>query len=109
MTTTPEFIVVTTTHDDPEQARSLAKEVVGARLAACAQVYPIQSVYWWDGEVQDSEEWRIDFKTRADLAEPLGVFIGEHHTYDTPEVVGVPVATGSAAYLDWVRTETSER
>ncbi|MFF4815057.1 divalent-cation tolerance protein CutA [Kitasatospora sp. NPDC001309] len=109
MTTTPEFLVVTTTHDGSEQARALAKKVVEARLAACAQVYPIQSVYWWDGEVQDSAEWRIDFKTRADLAERLGAFIGEHHIYDTPEIVGVPLATGSAAYLDWVRAETSER
>ncbi|MEV6972614.1 divalent-cation tolerance protein CutA [Kitasatospora sp. NPDC093806] len=105
--TNRDFLVVTTTHDDEAGARELAAAVVRERLAACAQVYPIQSVYWWDGEIQDSAEWRIDFKTRADLGGRLATFITERHSYDTPEVVGVPVVTGSTAYLDWVNSETT--
>ncbi|MFI6156514.1 divalent-cation tolerance protein CutA [Kitasatospora sp. NPDC051170] len=104
--TNREFLVVTTTHDDETRARELALTVVRDRLAACAQVYPIQSVYWWDGEVQDSAEWRVDFKTRVDLADQLAARIAELHTYDTPEIIGVTVTTGSAAYLDWVTAET---
>ncbi|WP_327676106.1 divalent-cation tolerance protein CutA [Kitasatospora sp. NBC_00458] len=108
-TNSGELLVVTTTHDEEAKARALAADVVGARLAACAQVYPIRSVYWWDGEVQDAAEWRIDLKTRAELAPELVEFIGERHEYDTPEVVAVPVVAGSAAYLEWVRTETAGR
>ncbi|WP_406114249.1 divalent-cation tolerance protein CutA [Kitasatospora purpeofusca] len=103
------LLVVTTTHDDEAKARALAADVVRARLAACAQVYRIQSVYWWDGEVQDAAEWRTDFKTRAELADALVEFIGERHEYDTPEVIAVPVVAGSAAYLEWVRAETAQR
>ncbi|MEV6974565.1 divalent-cation tolerance protein CutA [Kitasatospora sp. NPDC093806] len=102
-----DVLVVTTTHDDEAKARALAADVVRARLAACAQVYRIQSVYWWEGAVQDAAEWRIDFKTRAGLAEALERFIGERHEYDTPEVVAVPVVTGSSEYLEWVRAETA--
>ncbi|MEV7927224.1 divalent-cation tolerance protein CutA [Kitasatospora sp. NPDC088779] len=104
--TTGDFVVVTTTHDDETKARELASAVIRDRLAACAQVYRVQSVYWWDGRVQDSAEWRIDFKSRANLADRLSARIVELHSYDTPEVVGVPVITGSAAYLDWVAAET---
>ncbi|MFE6049282.1 divalent-cation tolerance protein CutA [Kitasatospora sp. NPDC056446] len=104
--TNRDFLVVTTTHDDEAKARALASALVRDRLAACAQVYPVRSVYWWDGEVQDSAEWRIDLKTRADLADRLSARITELHSYDTPEVVAVPVATGSTAYLDWVDAET---
>lgn len=104
--TNREFIVVTTTHDSEDKARALAAAVVRERLAACAQVYPINSVYWWDGDVQTEAEWRIDFKTRADLATRLGVFITEQHSYDTPEVVVVPIKDGSAGYLDWLAAET---
>lgn len=104
-----DFIVVTTTHDDETQARELASALVRERLVACAQVYRIQSVYWWEGQVQDAEEWRIDLKTRADLGDALTARIGELHSYDTPEVVGVPVVTGSGAYLDWLRTETTHQ
>ncbi|MFF1787511.1 divalent-cation tolerance protein CutA [Kitasatospora sp. NPDC058243] len=104
--TISDFVVVTTTHDDEAKARGLASAVIRDRLAACAQVYRVQSVYWWDGAVQDSAEWRVDFKSRASLADRLCARIVELHSYDTPEVVGVPVITGSAAYLEWVAAET---
>ncbi|MFD0277794.1 divalent-cation tolerance protein CutA [Kitasatospora sp. NPDC127111] len=105
--TTPDVVVVTTTHATEDQARALAAAAVRERLAACAQVQPIRSLYWWDGEVQDTSEWRVDLKTRADLADRLTAFIGAHHDYDTPEVVVVPVTGGSPAYLRWVATETA--
>jgi periplasmic divalent cation tolerance protein len=106
---TPDFLVVTTTHESEAAARELAASVVRARLAACAQVYPIQSIYWWDGAVQDSPEYRVDFKTRADLSPQLTAFISTHHTYDTPEIIATPVATGSPAYLTWLTDETTQR
>ncbi|MGW4648438.1 divalent-cation tolerance protein CutA [Kitasatospora sp. NPDC004289] len=101
-----DFLVVTTTHESEQQARDLAGAAVRERLAACAQVYPVRSVYWWDGEVQDSEEWRIDLKTRAGLAAGLREFITARHSYDTPELIAVPVTDGSPAYLDWLAAET---
>jgi periplasmic divalent cation tolerance protein len=106
--TNSDFLVVTTTHDAEDEARALAAAAVRERLAACAQVYPVTSVYWWDGEVQDAREWRIDLKTRAALADRLAAFIGERHSYTTPEIIGVPVVTGSTAYLDWVNAETAD-
>ncbi len=102
------FIVVSTTHDSEVRARTLAAAVVRERLAACAQLYPVNSVYRWEGDIRTEPEWRIDFKTRAGLAERLTAFIGDHHTYETPEIIGVPVTTGSAAYLDWVNAQTAE-
>ncbi|MQS13049.1 divalent-cation tolerance protein CutA [Streptomyces kaniharaensis] len=101
------FVVVTTTHETEDRARDLASAAVRDRLAACAQVYPVRSVYWWEGEVQDAEEWRIDLKTRAELADRLGAFLTERHPYETPEVVAVPVVAGSPGYLAWVTAETS--
>ncbi|GAB7181752.1 divalent-cation tolerance protein CutA [Kitasatospora sp. Ki12] len=101
------FVVVTTTHESEELARALASAVVRERLAACAQVYPVRSVYWWEGEVRDAEEWRIDLKTRAELADRLGAFVAERHSYETPEVIAVPVVAGSPGYLDWVAGETA--
>ncbi|MER7704624.1 divalent-cation tolerance protein CutA [Kitasatospora sp. NPDC097605] len=109
VTNSGDLLLMTTTHDDEAKARTLAADVVRARLAACAQVYRIQSVYWWEGEVQDAAEWRIDFKTRAELADALTDFVNEHHDYGTPEVIAVPVVTGSAAYLEWVRAETEKK
>ncbi|MCX5211009.1 divalent-cation tolerance protein CutA [Kitasatospora sp. NBC_00240] len=105
--TTPEFIVATTTHDAEDKARALAAAVVGERLAACAQVSTVASVYRWEGTLRTDPEWRIDFKTRAELFDPLAAFVTAHHTYDTPEIIAVPLLAGSPDYLDWVRTETA--
>ncbi|RLU99294.1 cytochrome C biogenesis protein [Streptomyces griseocarneus] len=107
--TTPEYAVVTTTTDTEKKARALAAELVGERLAACAQVYPIQSVYRWEGKVEQSEEWRLDLKTRAELVESLSARIGELHDYDVPEIIAVPVVAGGASYLGWVTEETQSR
>ncbi|MFJ3788046.1 divalent-cation tolerance protein CutA [Kitasatospora sp. NPDC090091] len=105
--TTPDVVVVTTTHETEDKARALAAAAVRERLAACAQIHPIRSLYWWDGEVQDSAEWRVDLKTRTDLADRLTAFIGAQHDYETPEVVVVPVTAGNPAYLEWVAAETT--
>ncbi|RKE23308.1 divalent-cation tolerance protein CutA [Streptomyces sp. TLI_171] len=107
METQDGYVVVTTTHEDETKARDLAAAVVRERLAACAQVHPISSVYWWDGEVRSGDEWRVDFKTRAGLGDRLAAFIGERHSYDTPEIVAVPVVGGDPAYLEWITAETT--
>ncbi|MCC3771065.1 divalent-cation tolerance protein CutA [Streptomyces sp. UNOC14_S4] len=107
--TLPEYAVVTTTTDTEKKARALATELVGERLAACAQVYPISSVYRWEGKVEQGEEWRLDLKTRADLVEPLSARITALHGYDTPEIIAVPVTAGGEAYLKWVAEETQSK
>ncbi|WP_433543995.1 divalent-cation tolerance protein CutA (plasmid) [Streptomyces sp. CA-294286] len=100
------YAVVTTTTDDEGKAHTLAARAVDERLAACAQVYPVASVYRWEGAVERAQEWRIDFKTRGELVAALAACLGEWHDYDTPEVVAVPVVAGSTAYLDWVSAQT---
>jgi periplasmic divalent cation tolerance protein len=104
-----EHCLVLTTTESSEVAATLANGAVEARLAASVQVDgPITSTYWWDGNVQTSEEWRMTFKTVADRYDALEAFIQENNSYDVPEILCIPVATGSKAYLDWLTTETQE-
>ncbi|MDO0928016.1 divalent-cation tolerance protein CutA [Streptomyces sp. TG1A-8] len=104
--TTCEYAVVTTTHDAEDKAHALAAAVIEGRLAACAQIYPVTSVYRWRGRVAGGREWRVDFKTRGDLVAELTALIRERHDYDTPEIVAVPVLSGSPEYLTWITDET---
>jgi periplasmic divalent cation tolerance protein len=102
-----EHCQVLTTTDSSKLAETLAKGAVEARLAASVQVDgPITSTYWWDGTVQTSEEWRVTFKTVADRYHALEAFIQARSSYDVPEILYIPVATGSKAYLEWLITET---
>ncbi|WP_394620993.1 divalent-cation tolerance protein CutA [Lentzea sp. JNUCC 0626] len=102
-----EYVIVATTTDSEEKARTLAASVVDAHLGACAQITsPITSVYRWQGNVQTDQEWRVEIKTAADRVEALVEHINGNHSYDLPEVVVTPIIGGSAAYLDWLGTES---
>jgi periplasmic divalent cation tolerance protein len=102
-----DHVVVTTTTDREERARTLASDAVAAGLAACAQVVgPITSVYRWQGEVRTDLEWRVELKTAADRVAALTEHLAAHHDYELPEIIATPITGGSAAYLDWVVRET---
>ena len=88
----------------------LAKAAVEARLAACGQVAgPVASMYWWNDELERSEEWFVFLKLPADRYDELAAFLTERHSYDEPEIVATPIVSGSASFLRWVRDETRPR
>src|SRR4051812_45036651 len=101
------YVQAETTVGTREDAERLAGDLVGRRLAACAQIVgPIRSVYRWEGEVRDEEEHLVRFKTRAARAEPLKEALAAAPPYDVPEVLIFAVADGARSYLDWVSAET---
>jgi periplasmic divalent cation tolerance protein len=97
---TPTLLV--TTVDSAETARSLARTAVERRLAACAQITPIESVYAWDGEVREAAEWRLLFKTTADRVPALESFLLQHHPYELPALHAVAVQQVHSAYGRWI-------
>lgn len=93
----------------PEEARKVARHVLGKRLAACANLWPVESHYWWNGKVEQAAETALLLKTRSSLLAELVQAIEEVHTYSVPCVVAWPIEGGSDAYLDWVERETRGR
>lgn len=86
-----------------EDAARLGRALVEERLAACANIVPgLRSIYRWQDVVQDEAEALLLIKTTAAMLDRLTVRVQELHTYDTPEVLALPVAGGSSAYLDWL-------
>ena len=101
-----EYIQVFTTVDKREDADRIASTVVRKRVAACAQILgPIQSTYWWKGEVEEAGEWLCVMKTRKDLFSALEKEIKNIHPYEVPEIVALPIVAGSEAYLQWIDEE----
>ena len=102
------YVQVTTTTDSETEARKLAELAVQSRLAACGQVLsPITSIYWWQGDVENAQEWMVVFKTTANRVEQLIERLRAEHSYETPEIVAVPIVSGTPDYLDWISAETS--
>ncbi len=102
------FLIVRTSLDSKDAAQKIAESMVKERLAACCWVSgPIQSTYWWQGKLEQAEEWVCEFKTRKELYAELEQAIKAIHSYDEPEVVAIPVVEGSRSYLDWIVHETA--
>lgn len=97
-----EHTIVMTATDDPDQAADLARRLVEGRLAACVQVTGVTSTYRWEGEVTTADERLLLIKTRADRVPAVEAFLAEHHSYDTPEVIEVPIVSGLPGYLGWI-------
>jgi periplasmic divalent cation tolerance protein len=96
-------IVVFMTAGSVGEARRIADHLVEKRLAACVQVLPeIESVYRWKGELQNEKEVLILAKTCREQFEELEKSVRAIHSYETPEIVAVPVAAGSSPYLAWL-------
>jgi len=98
-----DFIQVFMTAEKKEEAENIARAMVEKRLAACAQLLgPIKSTYWWEDKIERSDEWLCIMKTQKDLFEKLEKAIREMHPYDVPEIVALPIVTGSQDYLEWL-------
>jgi periplasmic divalent cation tolerance protein len=96
-------IVVLMTAGSQEEASRLAEMLVGAHLAACVQIMPqMESIYRWKGEVHRAPEFLLLAKTTVACFDELEREVRSLHTYDTPEIIALPVAHVSAPYLEWL-------
>jgi periplasmic divalent cation tolerance protein len=99
--------LVMTTVPNKEQAEKIARAVLEARLAACVQIQEITSFYWWDGKINRDAEQLLYLKTTAKHYAALEAAIIANHTYDTPEILQMPIERGFEKYLNWMQRETS--
>jgi uncharacterized protein involved in tolerance to divalent cations len=99
-------VIVQTTTASETDADAIASALVSEGLAACVQITAIRSRYVWQGEVRRDDEELLLVKTRADLWERVRARIRELHSYDTPEIVAVPLSEADPAYLAWIAEVT---
>ncbi|HYM40019.1 MAG TPA: divalent-cation tolerance protein CutA [Thermoplasmata archaeon] len=94
------------TAPDRTSARRIAHAVLEARLASCANLSPIESVFWWKGSLEEAKEVVLVFKTRRALVPRLIEAVRKAHPYAVPCIVAYPMESGYAPYLDWIDRET---
>ena len=96
--------VVLVTCGSRAEARKIARLVVAAKLAACANLVsaPVESVYRWKGKVESAKEFLLVMKTTRARFAALREAVLKAHRYDVPEIIALPIAAGSAKYLAWI-------
>ncbi len=102
-----EICLIYATYKDVAQARDISKALVEARLVACANILPAhESLFWWDGAVQNAPEVAVICKTRAENFAAVEARIKELHSYDCPCIVALPIEAGHKPFLEWIAAET---
>jgi len=99
-------LIVLTTVASQAEARELCRILVEARLVACAQISAIESVYRWEGAVQQEPEWRVLLKTVPERYAALETAIRKHHPYELPAIVALPCSQALPEFAGWVAAES---
>lgn len=103
----PAALVVLVTVGSESEAETIATALLDERLAACVNIGgPIRSLYRWQGRIADDREWQLVIKTRSDLFDALADRVRALHSYDVPEIIGLPVTVGNPTYLEWLEEAT---
>ncbi|MGO9235660.1 MAG: divalent-cation tolerance protein CutA [Methylocella sp.] len=100
------FALVMTTCGGKADAELIATTLVEKRLAACVQMFPIASVFRWEGAVQQAEEWMLMSKIKAADYVDVEAAIASVHPYSTPEIIEIGIEKGAQAYLNWIASVT---
>ena len=103
--------MIYTTMPDKDIAEKVARMLVEERLAACANLFPIDSVYRWKGkevrpQIEEAREYVIILKTRKELYQKVEKRIKELHPYKLPAIISYKIEKGLSEYLKWIGEET---
>lgn len=101
-------LIVVTAAGTKDEAASLARSAVAARLAASAQVHgPVGSYFWHLSEFGEGEEWVVVLRTTTERYDELEQHLLAQHPWDNPELIGFKIDAGSSAYLAWLSRSVS--
>jgi periplasmic divalent cation tolerance protein len=103
-------IVVLVTTKDRRQAQQIARKLLEEKFVACANIIEdVQSFFWWDGKIDESNETLLILKTKRSLFAQLAKAVKKYHTYDVPEIIALRIAKGYNPYLQWITKSTKRK
>ena len=96
-----DIIYVYITNPNKEEAALVARHLLKKHLIACANMFPISSLYWWEGEIEEGNEVVLIAKTTAEQYDAVKREVEEIHPYEVPCIVQIP-AQANAPYYEWL-------
>ncbi len=98
-----DYVVIFITTPNVIEARKISKTLVEEKLAACCNIVEkVNSIYFWQGNIEDDFESLIIIKTKKNIFPELVKRVKELHKYTVPEIIALPIIEGSDSYLNWI-------
>jgi periplasmic divalent cation tolerance protein len=98
-------IIVLITAGSEEEAHKIAELLTNEKKAACVNIVPgMDSLFWWEGKIESARESLLLVKTKASLFPEVVELVKRTHSYEVPEIIALPIVTGSEDYLNWLDT-----
>jgi periplasmic divalent cation tolerance protein len=101
MTNSTYGVVLVTVASLPE-GKAIATKLIEEQLAACVNLFPINSIYLWQGKINQDQEYQLIIKTDLSKFDELAAKIKTLHSYEVPEIIALPIVAGSKPYLNWL-------
>jgi periplasmic divalent cation tolerance protein len=96
-------VVVLITTSSEEESHKIAELLVNEKKAACVNIVPrVDSLFWWKGKLNSARESLLLVKTKASLFPQIVEMVKRMHSYEVPEIIALPIITGSEDYLKWL-------
>ncbi len=100
------LVVIFITTANAEEAQRISKALLEQKKAACVNIVSgVNSLFWWQGKLDSAQENLLIVKTKASLLNELTRLVKEIHSYDTPEIIALPIVGGNQDYIEWVAKE----
>ena len=101
------LVLIISTYPNKKSILKIANELVKTKIIACVNISKIDSVYSWNGKIQNSSEYIAIFKTITKNKIKLKKKIVETHPYDVPEIVEIDIVSINKSYLNWLIESTN--
>ena len=97
------YILVFMTASSKSEAKKIVRSLLEEKLIACANMIDsVSSVFWWQENIKEEKEVLVIMKSHQELFNKVSTRIREVHSYDTPEILALPIVDGSSQYLEWM-------
>jgi periplasmic divalent cation tolerance protein len=104
-----DFVLLYATFPTKEEAKLVGTALLEDKLLACVNIIPkAESLYWWEGNIESTEEIILIAKTTKELERPTIEYIKKAHSYNCPCIISLPISSGNEQFLSWIDNSTKK-